>query len=142
MDARPTPSRRRFSRVRMIVTIVIAGIVLTIGTPFAITLIAPRLLVNLGRTNQKVAATEAKQIAQQVQLYLADNGLTKPPAGMTLSVLTQGSTPYLKPADLLDPWGRPYVLIVPGRGIAIFNIVSYGREGMPGGEGADADIIK
>jgi general secretion pathway protein G len=38
-----------------------------------------------------------------------------------------------------DPWGNEYQYITPGQHNE-FDIVSYGADGQPGGEGADADI--
>jgi len=38
-----------------------------------------------------------------------------------------------------DPWGRPYVYRMPGENGA-FDLLSYGKDGQPGGEGLDADI--
>lgn len=38
-----------------------------------------------------------------------------------------------------DPWGRPYQYAVPGDGQA-FDVWSFGADGVPGGEGNDADI--
>lgn len=46
--------------------------------------------------------------------------------------------PYLdKLSD--DPWGRPYVYIYPGDENP-FELMSYGRDGEPGGEGPDQDL--
>lgn len=39
----------------------------------------------------------------------------------------------------IDPWGNPYAYLYPGEH-GVFDIVSYGRDGAPGGEGEDADI--
>ncbi len=39
-----------------------------------------------------------------------------------------------------DPWGNPYIYLVPGRDGTPFQIISYGADGEPGGEGRDADI--
>ena len=39
----------------------------------------------------------------------------------------------------LDPWGKPYVYKVPGQKWD-FELLSYGRDGRPGGNGEDADI--
>jgi general secretion pathway protein G len=47
--------------------------------------------------------------------------------------------PYLKKAVPNDPWGRPYVYRNPGQK-GDFDLVSYGRDGRPGGNGEDADI--
>jgi len=38
-----------------------------------------------------------------------------------------------------DPWGRPYVYVYPGD-THPYELLSYGRDGEPGGEGPDADI--
>ncbi len=39
-----------------------------------------------------------------------------------------------------DPWGRDFVYIVPGREGLPFEIVSYGADGEPGGDGDATDI--
>ncbi len=39
-----------------------------------------------------------------------------------------------------DPWGNDYVYIVPGPRGEPFEIITYGADGEPGGEGEDADI--
>ncbi|MCX7590354.1 MAG: type II secretion system major pseudopilin GspG [Kiritimatiellae bacterium] len=39
-----------------------------------------------------------------------------------------------------DPWGNEYVYLVPGRGGTMFEVLSYGGDGQPGGEGENADI--
>jgi general secretion pathway protein G len=45
--------------------------------------------------------------------------------------------PYV--SDLpLDPWGRPYIYLRDSEG---YSLRSYGRDGLPGGEGEDADLI-
>ncbi len=40
----------------------------------------------------------------------------------------------------LDPWGRPYIYIVPGRNNEPYEIISYGSDGEPGGTGEAAEI--
>jgi general secretion pathway protein G len=47
--------------------------------------------------------------------------------------------PYLKKALPNDPWGRPYLYRTPGEKTD-YEVVSYGRDGKPGGSGEDADI--
>lgn len=48
---------------------------------------------------------------------------------------------YLKSRHLpLDPWKRPYLYLTPGRQNEPFEILCYGADGQPGGEGANADI--
>lgn len=49
--------------------------------------------------------------------------------------------PYLTKNVPMDPWGRPYLYKYPGQHGAEPDIVSLGRDGRPGGEGIDADIV-
>lgn len=39
-----------------------------------------------------------------------------------------------------DPWGQPYIYIQPGEEGRKYEIISYGGDGQPGGEGIEADI--
>ena len=49
--------------------------------------------------------------------------------------------PYLKRSDLLDSWGNPYVYIKNGKiNQGSFDLISYGADGLPGGEGVNKDI--
>ena len=54
---------------------------------------------------------------------------------------TQWSGPYLAKDIPLDPWGRPYVYHYPGQHSEDPEIISYGADGQPGGEGINADIV-
>ena len=68
----------------------------------------------------------------------------RPPQPAGISELTYASAakwngPYLEKAVPLDPWGRPYLYRAPG-GQGDFDIVSYGKDGQPGGTGDAADI--
>ncbi|MBI3986926.1 MAG: type II secretion system major pseudopilin GspG [Lentisphaerae bacterium] len=40
----------------------------------------------------------------------------------------------------LDPWNREYIFMVPGRANEPYEIISYGSDGEPGGEGEAADV--
>ena len=103
------------------------------------TLVAPRLLGNIDKAKVGAAKSGVAQIAQQVGLYLADNGLSRVPSDFDLEVLVD--TQVLRDRDLIDPWDNPYVLRVPGVENPDFDIVSYGADGEVGGEGYDADIV-
>ncbi len=39
-----------------------------------------------------------------------------------------------------DPWKRPFIYVVPGPDGARYDVVTYGADGEPGGEGEAADI--
>jgi general secretion pathway protein G len=49
--------------------------------------------------------------------------------------------PYI-PKDIpLDPWGAPYIYRYPGAHGSGPDIVSYGADRLPGGEGISADVV-
>ena len=48
--------------------------------------------------------------------------------------------PYLSKAVSKDPWGHEYVYLIPGENGLPYGILSYGKDGMEGGDGKDADI--
>jgi general secretion pathway protein G len=85
-----------------------------------------------------------------VRLFWADCGAPSPGASLTILVERPSEAaadawkgPYLDNREnLLDPWGKPFLLVVPGKKNVDFDIVSYGADGQPGGEGENADIIK
>lgn len=139
------PHRRAFTIIEVIVIVVILGVLAAV--------IAPRLIGRVGQAKQATAGTNAAAIASAVELYTADCG--PPPAGAKLEDFLmrcpsgieeekwKQNGPYLKNVEQLkDPWGRPFVLVLPGRKNADYDIVSYGADGQPGGDGDNADITK
>jgi len=121
--------RRGFSLIEVIVAVTIIAI-------FA-GLVAPQLLKRLSGAKQDQARTEANAIATQVKIYLTNRQESKLAADFQLDNLVPG---YLESTDdLLDPWGNRY-LILEGTNGRDFDIVSYGADGTPGGEGENADI--
>lgn len=133
------PRRRTVHSTRRAFTLLEIIVVVTIIALLA-TMVAPKLLQNIGKTKTKVARTEVVTIANQLGIYLADNGMSKPTQDLELIVLTEGTSPYLKASDLKDPWGRDYILMVPGPSGSDYDIISYGADGEPGGEGEDKDV--
>ncbi|MFZ4749202.1 MAG: type II secretion system protein GspG [Phycisphaerales bacterium] len=121
--------RRGFSLIEVIVAVTIIAI-------FA-GLVAPQLLKRLSGAKQDQARTEANAIAAQVKIYLTNRQESKLAADFQLDNLVPE---YLESTDdLLDPWGNRY-LILEGTNGRDFDIVSYGADGTPGGEGENADI--
>lgn len=138
---RPRAARRAFTIIEVIVIVVILGVIAAV--------IAPRLIGRIGQSRQSVAAANAASLANAMKSFQIDHGLPEP--GSTIRVLWERPSnveesrwqPYVDNADALrDPWGREYVLVIPGTKNVDFDIVSYGRDGQPGGTDEDADIIK
>lgn len=139
-----TDRRRRrsgFTLIEAIVIVVILGIIAAV--------VAPRVLSNIGDSRQGVAKTNAATLAGQMSLFLAKHGDKLSGETPTIDVLWERPS-YIpegnfepsvnNPDQLNDPWGNQYVLVYPGQKNRDFDIVSYGADGEPGGEGENADI--
>ena len=128
--------RRAFTLVEMIVVVTIIALLAT--------LVAPRLIGQLGGARKRVAKSAANSIAAAVKLYAIDTtGPITDDFDLELLVLPGGEGggpegPYVESAEkMVDPWGNPFVIIVPGDVNFDFDIVSYGPDGQ---FGTDDDI--
>lgn len=122
--------RRGFSLIEVIVAVTIIAI-------FA-ALVAPNLLGRLSSAKADQAMIKASAIAENVKIYLTENRSATLSGDFTLEMLVPD---YLESMDdLVDPWGNDYILEVPGSNGRDFDIVSYGADGVPGGDDENADI--
>ncbi|MFA6043992.1 MAG: type II secretion system major pseudopilin GspG [Phycisphaerales bacterium] len=132
-------ARAGFTIIEVIVIILIIGVLAAV--------IAPRLLSRVGQSKVAVAASNAASLSTAMKLYIADNG--EPESGAAIDVLwtkpanaASWKGPYVdNEASLRDPWGNLFVLRIPGEVNKDFDIVSYGKDGAPGGEGENEDIV-
>lgn len=132
--SRRSTIRRGFSLIEVIVAVTIIAILAA--------LVAPRFARFLGQAKEKKAYADAQSLAQQVKLYMTEQGMSRLPDDFDLEMLLQGPDPYLDNADQLkDPWGNAYVVVIPGEVNVDFDIVSYGADGQRGGEGENEDVI-
>ncbi len=134
--------RRGFTLIEIIVVVMIIAVLAT--------LIAPRLMSRVGTAKQTAAKAKAATIAKTINLYVLDMGLSKPSDDFDLEILLRSPEdgggpqgPYLERADdIIDPWGNPFEVIVPGEVNASFDIISFGEDGEEGGEDVSADITQ
>ena len=97
----------------------------------------------VGRAKRELAKTGIGVIVSAIETYALETG-SLPTMEDGVQVLTQippgRSEPYLKPDQLLDPWGSQYVYITPGPNSS-YQVLSYGADKALGGaEGDDQDI--
>jgi type II secretion system protein G len=115
-------------------------------------LIQPICLVVMVYTMATAEPSHIRSLEAKFQLGLFNEALTEyksdvgsyPPEALGLDALWYAPNipnwhgPYLKSGVPVDPWGRPYVYhLRPNR---LAEIISYGADGRPGGEGIYADI--
>lgn len=113
-------------------------------------LVAPQIFGRLTEARSTTARTQIELLGTALDSYRLDNGtyptteqglaaLREPPVRPPVPANWRG--PYLRKAVPNDPWGRPYVYRYPGeRNATGYELLSYGRDGQPGGAGEDADI--
>ena len=117
------------------VTLIEMMVVVIIIALFAV-LVGPRLFQQVDKAKVVKARTDINGFEAAMVQYHADNG-TFPTQEQGLEALR----PYLRKDVPLDPWNHPYVYKYPGDHGDEPDIISYGADGQPGGEGVNADIV-
>ena len=142
--APPSPRRTRVSRTapRAMTLVEVMAVVVILG------LLAGVLMVGFagtfGKAKHELAKSGIGVLVQKVELYRMDQSQW-PGNDTGLVVLSDGhATPalayYVGTDKLLDPWGRPYLYVTPGPNGHPYEIISYGADGQPGGDGENADL--
>lgn len=127
------------------VTLMELLIVLTVLALLA-TIATPQLLRFLSGAKSRTAATQIENLVSATELYFLDTG-QYPSEAEGLKILVERPSgaqtwngPYLsKSGGVIDPWGNPYKLRIPGR-VADFEIFTFGADGVEGGESEAKDL--
>lgn len=130
--------QRGFTLLELMVVVVIIGV---LGA-----LIVPNFMDRPNEARVTAAKTDIASIMQALKLYKLDNH-RYPTAEQGLNALVARPASGPVPAnwksymDKLpnDPWGMPYQYLNPGVHGDV-DVMSFGADGKPGGEGFDADI--
>lgn len=142
MPQRYLPLRHRiqagFTLIELMVVLVIIGVLAA--------LIVPNVLDRADDARVTAARTDVGNLMQALKLYRLDNqryptteqGLQALIAKPTAGPAPANWKPYLEKLPN-DPWSRPYQYLNPGIKGEI-DVMSFGADGQPGGEGKDADI--
>jgi general secretion pathway protein G len=139
MKAAGRPARRHggFTLLELLVVVAVLGLLAAF--------VGPRYFGQLGKSETGVATAQVRSFVDALDAYRVDMG-RYPTTQEGLSALVDRPSdsrwrgPYLRKAIPLDPWGRPYVFRSPGQGGADYDLLSLGKDGAPGGGGADTDI--
>ena len=128
---------RGFTLLELLVVLVILGLLAGY--------VAPRYFAQVGKSEVKVARTQIDALEQALDQYRLDTRrYPSTEQGLQALMVRPASEPnwggpYLRKALPADPWGNPYVYRYPGADGGV-EILSYGRDGRPGGSELDADI--
>ena len=129
---------RGFTLLELLVVVVIIGLLAGF--------VAPRYFGQVGKSELAVAKAQIDALEKALDQYRLDVG-HYPNNELGLKALVERPAnepkwagPYLRKAVPLDPWGKPYVYKMPGEKGGDFDLVSFGKDGQPGGAGEAADI--
>jgi general secretion pathway protein G len=133
---RPAPAAG-FTLLELLVVVVIIGVLAGF--------VAPRYFGQVGKSEVNVARAQIDALEKALDQYRLDVG-HYPGKELGLKALVERPAnepkwngPYLRKDVPLDPWGKPYVYKIPGEKSEI-ELLSYGKDGQPGGGGEAADI--
>lgn len=108
--------------------------------------VGPRYVAQLDKSEITAARSQIEAIARALESYRLDVG-SYPAVEYGLRALQEKPAnnarwhgPYLQKDLPNDPWGNPYVYRTASANGRDFLLLSYGRDGRPGGEGENADI--
>ena len=126
-----------FTLVELIVVVIIIGLLAG--------LVLPQFIRQEEKAKLKAARAQIELLGTALDTFRLDVG-RYPSTEEGLQALRQKPVtadrwdgPYLKKDIPLDPWAKPYKYTSPGEHGAYY-IVSYGADGMQGGEGDNRDI--
>ena len=119
--------------IEIIVVIVLIGAVLG--------LVGGKIFQNKDRASWNLTKTQIQTVAANIEQYNSDVG--EYPRTLT-DLMTDPQIngwlgPYGKTTDLKDQFKKPLQYTTPGEN-GPFDLVSYGKDGKPGGSAVDADI--
>ena len=130
MKTKPVP--KGYTLIELLVVLAILGMLAA--------LVGPAIFSNLGKGQRATAASQVSNLETALDTYLLEIGRYPE----TLEGLVENDTgrdtwngPYLRGGLPKDPWGNDY-FYQPGD--KDFVLMSYGKDGTPGGEDDDADI--
>jgi general secretion pathway protein G len=134
------PAHRRiggFTLLELLVVMVIIGLLAGY--------VGPKYFSQIGKSEVKATKAQIDALGKAIDQFRLDVG-RYPTTEEGLAVLVarpanvpKWDGPYLTKGVPVDPWGTPYVYKAPGTH-GDYDLISYGKDGRPGGDGENADI--
>jgi general secretion pathway protein G len=135
-------ARAGFTLIEMLVVLAIIAVLAAV--------VGPEILRNVGDASSGAARSQVEMLGLALDQYRLDNQVypsTEQGLGALRTAPAIGEAPrnwrgpYLKRAIPVDPWGRAYQYLSPGRANpGGYDLWTLGRDGREGGTGEDADL--
>lgn len=135
---------RGFTLLEILVVVLIITILATV--------VGVRLATQPGEARVAAAKAQLVVFRTALNMYRMKHGRLPTVAQGLQALVGRPSTPpipanyppegYLESPNLpRDPWGNPYVYLRPGPKTMPYDIVTYGADAEPGGDGENADLL-
>lgn len=129
-----------FTLVELLIVITVISLIATI--------VAPRLFRGLGEAKSKIAKAKMAIIEDALLKFYSDcERYPDDSEGLGALIVAppdledKWNGRYLKPSEILDPWGNPYIYVAEGQiNPGTYDLISFGADGQDGGEGDNEDI--
>jgi len=133
----PSAIHRGFTLIELMIVVVILGLLAT--------MVMPKVLDKPEQARRTKAKVDIRAMQSALALFKTDTGRFPTTAeGLGVLVANPGIRGYSAEGYLervpLDPWGNKYLYLSPGVHHKDYDLVSYGKDGEPGGTGDNADI--
>lgn len=122
-----------FTLLEMLAVIALIGII-------AVAVIT-KVIPSFDKGKYKTGKIQLNTLSQDIDNYMLDNG--SPPQQLQDLVVKPGNSanwqgPYAKESQLKDPYGHAFGYQFPGQH-GKYDLIFYGEDGQPGGDGLNAD---
>jgi general secretion pathway protein G len=120
--------------IELLIVIVILGLLMS--------LVAPKMFSKVGSSKQKTALAQMQMLQTSLDTYRLDVGDF--PSTLNLLRASEQNNwdgPYLPKNVPNDPWGNPYFYQSPGPNGEAYILMSYGKDGEPGGTDESKDLV-
>ena len=130
-------AQQGFTLLELLVVMVIIGLLAGY--------VGPKYFSQIGKSEIKATRAQIDSLEKALDQYRLDIGRYPSTEQGLAALMAQPSGeskwqgPYLKKAVPQDPWGKSYQYKYPGEH-SEFDLLSFGKDGQPGGSGEDADI--
>ncbi len=108
--------------------------------------VGPKYFSQIGKSEIKATRAQIDGLGKAIDQFRLDVGRYPTSEEGLKSLLVRPANlakwdgPYLSKNVPLDPWGNAYLYKSPGEH-GEYDLLSYGKDGQPGGEGEAADIV-
>jgi general secretion pathway protein G len=135
---------KKMERAFTIVELLVVILIISMLAAF----VAPKMFRGLGEAKSKIAKAKMAIIEDALLKFYSDcERYPDDSEGLDVLIVAPSDLEekwngrYLKPSEILDPWGNPYIYVAEGQiNPGSFDLISFGADGQEGGEEDNEDI--